>query len=304
MIYGGIEAGGTKWVCAVGDGGGQSASVTFPTTPPAETMARAAVLHRARAARRAGVGSFGPVDLRRARPPGARSRRRPSRAGRTRSDRALRSALACRSASTPTSTRPRWASAAGARPRARRLLVPHRRHRDRRRRDDQRPAPARAAAPGVRPHAHPARPPGDPFDGRLPVHGDCLEGLAVGRARSGAAGASPGQELDDPGAWELEAEYLALGLVNVISMLSPQRIIVGGGVARRRSCSRGAGAGGRAAGRLPAGAGADRPGRGRALHRGAPPGRPGRRGRRPGAGAGRGAGHRCLIPRGRQRGAE
>jgi fructokinase len=33
--------------------------------------------------------------------------------------------------------------------------------------------------------------------------------------------------------WELEAHYVALGLVNVICMLSPQRIILGGGVPKQ-----------------------------------------------------------------------
>jgi fructokinase len=44
-IYGGIEAGGTKWVCAVGSGRGPDdihESTTFPTTDPQETIARAA----------------------------------------------------------------------------------------------------------------------------------------------------------------------------------------------------------------------------------------------------------------------
>ena len=43
----------------------------------------------------------------------------------------------------------------------------------------------------------------------------------------------PGEALavDDP-VWGIEARYLALGLVNVIAVLSPQRIIVGGGVMR------------------------------------------------------------------------
>ena len=37
MIYGGIEAGGTKWVCAIGDGPADLRdTVTFPTTTPEE----------------------------------------------------------------------------------------------------------------------------------------------------------------------------------------------------------------------------------------------------------------------------
>jgi fructokinase len=61
----------------------------------------------------------------------------------------------------------------------------------------------------------------DPFEGSCPYHGDCFEGLA-----SGTAIAARGGELDG----ELEAHYLALGLANVIAVLSPQRIVLGGGV--------------------------------------------------------------------------
>ncbi|MFN2629068.1 MAG: hypothetical protein ABR569_10580 [Gaiellaceae bacterium] len=43
MIYGGIEAGATKWVCVIGSGPDDvQESVTFPTTHPDETIARAA----------------------------------------------------------------------------------------------------------------------------------------------------------------------------------------------------------------------------------------------------------------------
>jgi len=60
----------------------------------------------------------------------------------------------------------------------------------------------------------------DPFPGVCPYHGDCLEGLASGVALQARGGRS----------LELEAEYLALGLLNVIAVLSPQRIVIGGGV--------------------------------------------------------------------------
>jgi fructokinase len=72
----------------------------------------------------------------------------------------------------------------------------------------------------------------DPFDGICPYHGDCLEGLASGeaiRARSSLAG----EQKADERIWQLEAHYLALGLVNVIYTLSPQRIVLGGGVMKQ-----------------------------------------------------------------------
>jgi fructokinase len=70
----------------------------------------------------------------------------------------------------------------------------------------------------------------DPFPGICPYHGDCWEGLASGRAIEARWG-RPSAELDgDEAVWELEARYLALGLVSVICVLSPERIVLGGGV--------------------------------------------------------------------------
>jgi len=69
----------------------------------------------------------------------------------------------------------------------------------------------------------------DPFDGVCPYHGDCFEGLASGGAIRERWGKQP-EELTDERVWQLEAEYLALGLLNVVCTLSPQRIVIGGGV--------------------------------------------------------------------------
>lgn len=70
----------------------------------------------------------------------------------------------------------------------------------------------------------------DPFPGCCPFHGDCLEGLASGPAIEARWGAPPQSLPPGHPAWELEAEYLALGLVNLILVLSPQRVVIGGGV--------------------------------------------------------------------------
>jgi fructokinase len=70
----------------------------------------------------------------------------------------------------------------------------------------------------------------DPFPGNCPFHGDCLEGLASGPAMQARWGVPPDQLPEDHEAWALEAHYLALGLVSWVCTLSPQRIIIGGGV--------------------------------------------------------------------------
>ena len=73
----------------------------------------------------------------------------------------------------------------------------------------------------------------DPFPGSCPYHGDCLEGLAAGpaiRARWGI----PGESIpSNHQAWNLESQYIATGLVNLICTVSPQRIILGGGIMKR-----------------------------------------------------------------------
>ncbi|HBY95719.1 MAG TPA: fructokinase, partial [Chloroflexi bacterium] len=70
----------------------------------------------------------------------------------------------------------------------------------------------------------------DPYAGSCPYHGDCLEGMASGPALEGRWGQRGETLPPDHPAWPLEAHYLALGLVNFICTLSPQRIVMGGGV--------------------------------------------------------------------------
>jgi fructokinase len=63
---GGIEAGGTKWLCAIGTGPDDlAATETIPTTKPEETIGRAiAFFEREGPVRAVGIGCFGPIDLR------------------------------------------------------------------------------------------------------------------------------------------------------------------------------------------------------------------------------------------------
>jgi fructokinase len=234
-VYGGIESGGSKWECAIGtDPSDVRAAATIPTTTPEETIGRAVDFFlREGPVDAVGIGSFGPIDAR---------------------------------ADSPTwgfiTTTPKtgWANADVGQEIRRRLDIPVAFDTD-----------VNAAALGEHrwgagrglqtfwyvtvgsgigggaivdgkvlhglshpefghlrvPHDRRA----DPFDGVCPYHGDCLEGLASGPALEARWGIPP-PAIEDEGAWELEARYLALGLVSVISVLSPQRIIVGGGVAQ------------------------------------------------------------------------
>jgi len=233
QLLGGIEAGGTKWVCAIGTGPDDLQEVvTFETGSPDETLARAADVFRDRGVTAVGVGSFGPVDL---------------RAGRI-----------------TTTPKPGWANTEIVSTLSRTLGVPVAFDTD-----------VNAAALGewrwgagrgrdtvcyvtvgtgigggvlaggqlVHGLAHPeighmaiphdrAR---DPFAGACPFHGDCLEGLASGTALRARWGRS-GEELgDDADVWALEAEYLALGVVNITCAISPQCVILGGGVMKQPS---------------------------------------------------------------------
>jgi fructokinase len=236
MIYGGIEAGGTKWVCAIGSGPDHlSETVTFPTTTPEETLARAAAFFSRNGALAAvGVGSFGPLDVR----PGSATwghittTPKPGWAN-TDLVAGLRLSLDVpvtvdTDVNVAALGEQRWGAAVGLKtfcyitvgtgigggvmvegrllhgllhPELGHMLIPHDRARD-------------------------------PFDGICPYHGDCFEGLASGEAMAARWGV-PAGEIEDEEAWRLEAEYLALGVVNVIYTLSPERIVLGGGVMKQ-----------------------------------------------------------------------
>ena len=73
----------------------------------------------------------------------------------------------------------------------------------------------------------------DPFEGWCPFHGDCFEGLAAGPAMEKRWGQKAETLPADHPAWDLEAHYIALALQSLICTLSPQRIIIGGGVAQQ-----------------------------------------------------------------------
>jgi fructokinase len=233
VIYGGIEAGGSKWVCATGTGPEDlEQTLTFATTDPEETIARAAdFFSRNGAIAAIGIGSFGPIDIDRTSPTWGRITTTPKPGwAYTEVVAALRNALDLPIAfdtdvNAAALGEHRWGAAVGLEtfcyitvgtgiggggiangnlmhgllhPEFGHMRIPHDRNRD-------------------------------PFDGACPYHGDCFEGLASGDALRARWGRSA-EEIADESAWLLEAEYLALGLQNVICTISPQKIILGGGV--------------------------------------------------------------------------
>jgi fructokinase len=234
-LYGGIEAGGTKFVCAVGRGPGDMVAETrFPTTTPAETLAQAvAFFEEYRGALAAvGIGSFGPVDPDPASPTYGYITATPKpHWSHTDVAGAVRRTLGVpvgfdTDVNGAALGEYRWGAAqglhtfiyltvgtgigGGAMVNGRLLhglIHPEMGH-IRLPRDQQQ----------------------DPFAGYCPFHSDCLEGLASGPAMKARWGVAAETLPADHPAWELEAHYLALGLTSFICTLSPQRIILGGGV--------------------------------------------------------------------------
>ena len=235
-MVGGVEAGGTKFACAVGRDGAVVVETRIATTSPVETLgAVRAFFERHRPLAAVGVATFGPVDL---------DRRSPTYGFIT------------------TTPKPGWAHTDVVGPLRRALDVPLAVDTDVNAAAlaEQRWGAARDAASVVyvtvgtgigggavvngRPvHGlvHPEmghlRIPhdraSDPFAGACPHHGDCWEGLAAAPALAARWG-RPAETLpDDHPAWGLEARYLALGLVSVILTLSPERVVLGGGVLAR-----------------------------------------------------------------------
>ena len=83
-------------------------------------------------------------------------------------------------------------------------------------------------------HIRMSRESGDNFEGDCPSHGTCFEGMASGSAIAKRWG-KPARELsNNPEVWKLEAKYIAQGLTDIIFTLSPQKIIMGGGVLHQK----------------------------------------------------------------------
>jgi fructokinase len=237
-LCGGIEGGGTKFVCVIGRGPDDIvAEARIPTTTPDATLSQTVDFFRAESARLGplaaiGVGCFGPVDLREGSATWGFITTTPKAgwahtdvAGRLTKDLGVPVAFDT-DVNAAAIGEARWGAAQGldtfvyltvgtgiggggllggqpmhglVHPEMGHMLLPHDRSLD-------------------------------PFPGVCPFHAGCLEGLASGPALLARWG-QPAESLPaDHPAWALEAHYLALAAANLVCTLSPQRIVLGGGV--------------------------------------------------------------------------
>ncbi len=231
-IYGALEAGGTKMVCALGDENGRILEQTrIPTTTPEETMSAVLDFFRGRGIRALGIGCFGPVDVNRDSATWGRILDTPK--------------LAWRDYDVAETAAQALGVPVGFDTDVNASLLGEVTYGDSKGLTDVvyytigTGIGAGILAGGQLLHGmlHPEAghmlltpAPGDTYPGKCPYHGHCFEGLASGPAIADRWGKSAEALKDKPEVWKMEAYYIARALTNTIMILSPQRIILGGGV--------------------------------------------------------------------------
>lgn len=73
---------------------------------------------------------------------------------------------------------------------------------------------------------------GDDFAGTCRFHGNCLEGMACGPAIEQRWGVAGGDLPPEHAAWDTEAWYLAHGILALLAIVPPERVVIGGGVSQ------------------------------------------------------------------------
>jgi fructokinase len=239
VLYGGIEAGGTKFVCAIGTSPDDiHAEIRFPTTEPEETLGRAVDFFRQFMIKTRirlegiGIGSFGPLDLDPASADYGKITSTPKDGWRftdvkNKIEQGTATPVVIETdVNAAALGEGMWGAAVDLRDYlyltigtgiGGGLIVQGKPYHG-------------MVHPEMGHMRLPHDPDNDPFDGVCSFHGDCFEGLASGPAilaRTGQAGENlPAYHP----VWELEATYIAHALANLICVVSPQRILLGGGV--------------------------------------------------------------------------
>lgn len=232
MLLGAIEGGGTKFVCGIGTADGEILDrISIPTTTPEATLSNAMDFFVSKEIQAIGIGTFGPIDVNPQSPVyGSVTRTpKPHWSGYRIVDHLKRyfdipigfdtdvNAAALGEAT--------WGAAAGLNSCLYMTIGTG--------------IGAGAIVEGKLVHGltHPEmghilvrRHPDDSYEGHCPFHKDCLEGLAAGPALEDRWGKKAFELGDTHSAWEMESYYIAQALVNYAFILSPEKIIVGGGV--------------------------------------------------------------------------
>lgn len=241
-LVGAIEAGGTKFVCAVGRSPGDFEAVRFPTLRPEETISHAIDFFKSKETERGeiqalGIGSFGPADVNpKSKKYGWITNTPKENWSHTDLGNPIREALSGVPMVFETDVNAaawgegKWGAAQGLKNYVYITVGTG--------------IGGGAVVNGNILHgiSHPEmghlRIPKDyskdPFPGSCPFHGDCLEGLASGTAMRNRWNTDPATLPVEHEAWKLESGYLADALYNLTLTLAPQRFILGGGVMEQK----------------------------------------------------------------------
>ena len=232
MLIGGIEAGGTKMVCAVGDENGVIKDRTsFPTRQPEETFADMIAYYRNWDIQALGIGCFGPLDLnRQSRTYGYITKTPMPGWGNCDIVGAFKDALGVpvgfdTDVNGAVLGEVTWGAAKGL---------------------DSAIYITIGTGVGVGVYVnggllhglvHPEgghilliRHPKDTYEGKCPFHKNCVEGLAAGPSIEARWGKKAAELADRDEVWEMEAYYIAQAITDYILSYSPQKIILWGGV--------------------------------------------------------------------------
>ncbi len=232
MKFGALEAGGTKMVCAIGDENGNILDkISIPTTTPDETMDLILDYFRGKELSAIGIACFGPIDLNRSSKTYGYITSTPKVAwqnydivGRVRQELGIPVGFDT-DVNGSLLGEVTWGCAKGLSD-AIYLTI------------------GTGIGGGVMAggkllhgmlhpelgHIHIGKRSYDKGTSVCPFHNDCLEGLASGPSIEKRWGKRAVELADNTEVWKLEAEYIGTALVNYCMTLSPQKIILGGGV--------------------------------------------------------------------------